>query len=277
MSGDWRRGDGHGSAVGTDAGDGHCVADCTDVVNGSDIPDGAPHDHQRAKWEARFAGLRGAARDGRYEERLAKDDWLEPWLPILQVRGDAANFAQGPGTGGIAELALPILDLGCGSGADSRALTRRGFRVIACDYAESALALVSAACPGIETMLVDLRETLPFADGSASAAIADLSLHYFDSATTARILGEIRRVLVDGGLFLARFNSVRDIHHGAGLGTALEENYFLHEGRRKRFFDAPMIERLVAPGWEVLALAEKTTSRFAEDKALWEFVGRKPR
>jgi SAM-dependent methyltransferase len=238
---------------------------------------GAQIDPQREEWETRFAGMlqegriaprdapgeaaRDEPRDAGAPVRVGYEDWLDPWLPFLAETADSA---------------LPVLDLGCGAGADSVALTGRGFRVIACDYSPSALALVAAACPGIETALVDLRETLPFAAGSARAVVADLSLHYFSSAATLGILCEIRRVLVDGGLFLARFNSLRDILHGAGRGRAIEENYFLHEGRYKRFFDARMMESLVAPGWEVLALVEKTTRRYADEKALWEFAGRKP-
>lgn len=130
-----------------------------------------------------------------------------------------------------------VLDLGCGYGSDALYLTKKGYKVIACDYSEVALSLVERDVKGAKTLLVDISKKLPFDDDTFDLIIADLSLHYFSSETTFEIMGEIKRVLKGGGYLLARVNSVLDVNHGAGQGEKLEENYYFVSGYNRRFFN----------------------------------------
>jgi SAM-dependent methyltransferase len=169
----------------------------------------------------------------------------------------------------------PILDLGCGIGCDTLYLAERGYRVVACDLSEEALRRIRRYIPEAETKQVDMTAGLPFADGSFGAVVADLSLHYFAWNETVNAVNDIARVLKPGGALLARFNSVRDVHYGAGLGTELEPNYYEHEGRRKRFFDEPALRRLFHD-WPIEALRETDMLRYGKPKRCWELAAVRP-
>ena len=62
----------------------------------------------------------------------------------------------------------------------------------------------------------DLSKKLPFPNGSFDAVYAHLSIHYFDDATTHRIIAEIGRVLKPGGLLCVKCKSVDDPLYGNG-------------------------------------------------------------
>jgi ubiquinone/menaquinone biosynthesis C-methylase UbiE len=115
-----------------------------------------------------------------------------------------------------------------------------------------------------------MQEGLPFADNSARVITADLSLHYFSSTVTRKIIGEISRVLVDGGYLIGRVNSVKDTEYGAGHGVKLEDNYYCIKGRYKRFFDRPHLEDFF-PGWSLEYVNECTMDRYPKPKLVWEF------
>lgn len=129
-----------------------------------------------------------------------------------------------------------VLDLGCGIGYDCSYLTQRGLEVIACDFSEVALARLKERVEGVETKLLDISEKLPFEDNSFDLIIADLSLHYFDSVTTKKIMQEVKRILSPKGCLLARVNSTQDVNHGAGKGEKIEDNFYFVGGYNKRFF-----------------------------------------
>ena len=203
---------------------------------------------QAGYWDRVFAAGRGG---------LPYDGWLDPF----------AGFFDGVPGG-------RVLELGCGSGRDTRFLTGRGIPVTACDVSPKALELLREELPGVRTVLLDLRDPLPFSDGWASAVIADLCLHYFDGATTRRIFADIRRVLRPGGLLLFRVNSAADVHFGAGMGTEVEVGYYLHDGHYKRFFDETMVRSFLAR-WEILHLERKDIPLSGAVKNVYEVVAAK--
>ncbi|MFW6248004.1 MAG: GNAT family N-acetyltransferase [bacterium] len=168
-----------------------------------------------------------------------------------------------------------VLELGCGTGRTSAALHRAGLAVVATDVAPSALERAREQAPGMDVRHVDLTEPLPFADGSFSVVVADLCLHYFDSATTHRVLAEIERVLAPDGLLLARVNSYADSEHGAGRGRELEPGFFEHDGHCKRFFTEPMIRGFLTR-WRELAVRRREIHRYRAPKDVYEIVARRP-
>jgi len=176
-------------------------------------------DPQHEKWNAVFAGLE--------DSEPVYDDWLDAYAGALSMARD-----------------LGVIDLGCGSGNDTKYLLERGYQVTACDYSDVAVERVRRIFPQAETKLFDMRDGLPFPDASTRASVADLSLHYFPWKTTRRIVDEIARVLSAGGLFLCRLNSVRDVNHGAGGGEEIERHYYRTEAGPKRFFDGDDIDAL---------------------------------
>lgn len=117
-----------------------------------------------------------------------------------------------------------ILDLGCGIGADTLYLLERGYNVLSCDFSVEALKSIENNIPNSKTLYLDMMKKFPIADKKYSLIIADLSLHYFNNETTIHIMKEIKRILKDGGVLLARVASVNDFNFGAGQGEKQDNN-----------------------------------------------------
>lgn len=166
----------------------------------------------------------------------------------------------------------PVLDLGCGDGSNLEFLLSRSLRVHAMDYSPVAIQRLQANYPEVQALVGDLRHVLPWRDGTFGAVVADLSLHYFGTEETLRILNEVSRVLTAGGVLLARVNSTRDLLHGAGQGQEIEPGYFVHQGKRKRFFDARSIEFFFSARFSVGALQETASAKYGKEKILWELA-----
>jgi SAM-dependent methyltransferase len=167
-----------------------------------------------------------------------------------------------------------LLELGCGGGAEACLFARHGYRVVATDFARSALA---ATCRRAERRAlpvraeqVDLRTgRLPFATASFDIVYAHLSLHYFDDATTRALFGECRRVLRPAGVLCVRCKSVDDPLYGRG--EALGGERFVLDGHIRHFFSRDYLRDLLT-GWQVLSLGRgrgrygpgSTSSAFVE-------------
>ena len=96
-----------------------------------------------------------------------------------------------------------ILDLGCGSGEDSPALTEAGNQAVGLDISE-ALLQMARSHEGLAGRVVrgDLR-ALPFADATFDGVWADGSLHHVAKQMLEGVLSEVRRVLRKGGAVAA--------------------------------------------------------------------------
>jgi 2-polyprenyl-6-hydroxyphenyl methylase/3-demethylubiquinone-9 3-methyltransferase len=90
-----------------------------------------------------------------------------------------------------------VLDLGCRSGALTRHLLE-GNDVVGLDVDEAALA--KAAALGIETVVADVEEPLPFPDASFDAVVAGELLEHLRFPD--ELVAEARRVLRPGGVFV---------------------------------------------------------------------------
>lgn len=167
-----------------------------------------------------------------------------------------------------------VLDLGCGVGCDSILLTENGFDVIACDFSKIALGRLNRDNKNIKTLLLDISKPLPFENNSFDVVVADLSLHYFDEQITKNIMQEIKRILTQNGILIARVNSMQDFNHGAGQGEKLEENYYFVKGYKKRFFDRNEIEKYFSIVGNVDA-QETEMLRNKNSKIVWEVVAKK--
>lgn len=150
----------------------------------------------------------------------AYDLWLDEYKDILEKNKDTV-----------------ILDLGCGIGADTLYLIERGYNVLSCDFSKEALKNVQANIPNSEILYLDMMKEFPIEDDAYSLIIADLSLHYFDNNMTFHIMNEIKRILKNDGILLARVASTNDFNFGAGLGQKLENNFYFEGDYTKRFFD----------------------------------------
>lgn len=169
---------------------------------------------------------------------------------------------------------VPVIDLGCGSGHDTFYLKEKGYKVISCDFSDIAIKRIKYIDKNIDTRCFDMKEGLPFKDNSTKVIIADLSLHYFSSRDTQNIVNEIHRVLSDNGCLICRVNSTKDVNHGAGQGTEIEENFYENNGLLKRFFNEESLKNLFYE-WDIKVMKEVEALRFDMKKIAWEVVAKR--
>ncbi len=95
-----------------------------------------------------------------------------------------------------------ILDLGCGSGRDTSAFLKMGYKVEAIDGSAELCALASSYC-GIEVKCMDFRDV----DGGErfDAIWACASLLHVPTAELPELLTTLRDLLAPGGIFYMSF------------------------------------------------------------------------
>lgn len=168
-----------------------------------------------------------------------------------------------------------IIELGCGRAYCSKYLIDNGYNdIVACDISNAVLKIVNESMPELKTLLFDMSDGLPFDDNSKDVFIADLCLHYFDLKTTKFIFEEIKRVLVDGGLLIARVNATNDKLHIPDNSILIEKNLYYDGNIYKRFFEERDFKTFFE-GFDVLSLRQDNMSRYDNPKVLWEFCIKK--
>lgn len=185
-----------------------------------------------------------------------RDPWLDPWLPLVI---DSAAGA-------------PVLEIGCGSGADTATLTDAGLQVLAFDLSADAIDRARQRVPGARFLVRDVRDQFPVGPGGTGVIVASLSLHYFAWAETLALFERVRHTLRPGGLLLCRLNSTDDVHFGAVGHEAIEPLFYRVDGQPKRFFDRASVDAVLATGWAVRSVVHKLTDKYLQPKAVWELV-----
>jgi SAM-dependent methyltransferase len=92
------------------------------------------------------------------------------------------------------------LDVGCGTGEFTAALSEAGAAAVGVEVAEAALARARRRHPGLEFRLVGIEGPLPFEDSSFELVWASEVIEHVTD--TARWLSEVRRVMVPRGRLL---------------------------------------------------------------------------
>lgn len=187
---------------------------------------------------------------------IEHDDWLDNYEEIIN------------------HTKRHIIDLGCGVGNNAFYLTKKGKKVIACDYSDEALKIISDNLPQVQTKQFDMKDEIPFESDFTDLIIADLSLHYFTFKETVKILEELKRVLVSGGYLIFRVNSINDVNHGAMQGIELEKHYYEVNGMKKRFFDKEDLIEFFS-SWIIIELKEELMTRYTKPKIIFKGLVRK--
>jgi SAM-dependent methyltransferase len=166
-----------------------------------------------------------------------------------------------------------VLDVGCATGALSRAFAARGARVLGVDLNPSLVKRAREATPtGVEFVVADIAEPMPFLGTAAFDVVAaSLVLHYVEDWGPP--LREFARVLRPRGLLvLSTHHPSADIHVGASE-TPYFETVLLtdtwHKGGRAfevRFWHRPMhaiVDALADAGFLVERMPEPIPPREA--------------
>ncbi|MDD3147677.1 MAG: class I SAM-dependent methyltransferase, partial [Candidatus Riflebacteria bacterium] len=112
-----------------------------------------------------------------------------------------------------------VLDLGCGTGANTWFLCREGFATVALDGAFAALPKARELCRAEKTQPLLLQSDaglLPFSNGVFDAVVEIGALASNSSSGIKEILTEIHRMLKPGGCF---FSSVLFTSATSGYGS----------------------------------------------------------
>jgi len=125
------------------------------------------------------------------------------------------------------EMVRRTLDLGCGVGRHAVALASEGFEAHAIDASRSAIAYCRDWLKE-EELHAKIRygdmQVLPYPDGFFDFVLSWNVIYHTTRKKMVAILGEIVRVLRDGGLLYLTLISTRNMHCGGG--TEVEPNTF---------------------------------------------------
>ena len=147
-----------------------------------------------------------------------------------------------------------ILDVGCGAGRNAVFLAKEGFYVVGVDISLTALklALERADSDGVRNCIFVLHDflELPFPDTHFDAAFSSYGIENVPLPRIKKALGEMKRVVRNGGLVLVTLHSPKHWRFGLGrkIGSHTYLTYDIIKGRKFKFlthfFDKEMAERL---------------------------------
>jgi tellurite methyltransferase len=158
---------------------------------------------------------------------------------------------------------MRVLDAGCGTGRNLVYLLRHGYDVWATDTSPQAVAhvrnLVATLAPALPATRVrqEAVESSSFADREFDVVISSAVLHFArDDEQFERMVGEMWRVLAEGGMLFCRLASAIGLDGAQPLG---QNRYLLPDGSERYLVTAEGLLALTARLGATLLDPLKTT------------------
>jgi SAM-dependent methyltransferase len=149
-----------------------------------------------------------------------------------------------------------VIELGAGHGRDALFFASEGFAVHALDFSTTGLQQLREAArilgigERVKTTVHDVRSPLPAQDASTDAVFAHMLLCMALSTDEIQsVVGEVRRVLRPGGVFVYTVRHTGDAHYGAGVSHG--DDIYEHGGFAVHFFTRDLVTAL-ADGWTLV-------------------------
>ena len=134
-----------------------------------------------------------------------------------------------------------VLDLGCGSGANSLMMIAEGFLTYGVDFSNSAINKLGLKLEilneskHIQNFNVANFSNLPWADGHFDVVVDCMAIYANDLSTIKKTFSEVERVLIKGGRFISKSWSQETMKIGNGLEVEKGTLDCLTEGPCKGF------------------------------------------
>ena len=164
------------------------------------------------------------------------------------------------------------LDLGCGIGQYTKRFMEYGYSVISADI--SSIALNKVREFNNMAIMLDMRDVMPFYDGTFDVVFANLSIHYFSDKETKKIISEVNRVLKPGGLFIGSVNGMEGYEAIKDTAEPLDYHFYFNLDKYIRLFNQSDLKNYLYE-FNILRLDNRETVRFGRKKNHIIFVARK--
>ena len=153
------------------------------------------------------------------------------WSPSYDEDANATRDLDGDV---LRRIGLPVegsavLELGCGTGKNTRWLAERAASVLAFDFSPGMLARARAALNAshVQFAVQDIRERWPAPDASVDVVVGNLVLEHIDDLTP--VYANAARVLRSGGtLYLCELHPYRQLRGGQAHFTDSESGETIH-------------------------------------------------
>lgn len=179
-----------------------------------------------------------------------------------------------------------VLEVGCGPGANLWFMHREGFAVHGIDASPAAIEIAGerlarenaeCAAPAPDLRVGNFQQ-LPWSDAQMDVVVDVFAIYANTVSVIDRVLAEVHRVLVPGGLFYSKLWGRATT--GCGEGLMLEEGTFdriprgpCHDMGVSHFFSAQEIELRFGRWFEIVGIEQVRRHELRGDLLIEEFHG----
>ena len=170
-----------------------------------------------------------------------------------------------------------MLEIGCGNGDDAAYLAGVGHKALATDVSRSAIENAwrrRAGVPGLVFEEHDAAQPFDLPDASLDAVYARLPLHYFDDASTRRIVAELARILRPAALLAFMCKSTDDPLYGRG--REIERDVYEADHIR-HFFSEPYVRDVLADQFEAESITARSGVLYGSPSSWLEVTALRPK